>query len=150
MHLSKALELNPNFALGYAGLGYAYACGGQPERGLESLEEAQRLSPCDPFLAIYAPVARYMALFGLKKYEETIAVCRAYAALHPHHAGAWRLMTTSLGLLGKIDEAKEALARTLTLQPDLSSAHVANNTVFANPDDRARFLLGLQKAGLRD
>ena len=150
LHLSKALELNPNFALGYAGLGYAYACGGQPERGLESLEEAQRLSPCDPFLAIYAPVARYMALFGLKKYEETIAVCRAYAALHPHHAGAWRLMTTSLGLLGKIDEAKEALARTLTLQPDLSSAHVANNTVFANPDDRARFLLGLQKAGLRD
>jgi TolB-like protein len=150
MHLSKALELNPNFALGYAGLGYAYACGGQPERGLESLEQAQRLSPCDPFLAIYAPVARYMALFGMKKYEETIAVCRAYAALHPHHAGAWRLMTTSLGLLGKIDEAQEALARTLTLQPDLSSAHVANNTVFANPDDRARFLLGLQKAGLRD
>jgi TolB-like protein/cytochrome c-type biogenesis protein CcmH/NrfG len=150
MHLSKSLELNPNFALGYAGLGYAYACGGEPERGLESLEQAQRLSPCDPFLAIYAPVARYMALFGLKKYEETIAVCRAYAALHPHHAGAWRLMTTSLGLLGKIDEAKEALARTLTLQPDLSSAHVANNTVFANPDDRARFLLGLQKAGLRD
>jgi TolB-like protein len=150
MHLSKALELNPNFALGYAGLGYAYACGGQPERGLESLEQAQRLSPCDPFLAIYAPVARYMALFGMKKYEETIAVCRAYAALHPHHAGAWRLMTTSLGLLGKIDEAREALARTLTLQPDLSSAHVANNTVFANPDDRARFLLGLQKAGLKD
>jgi len=150
MHLSKSLELNPNFALGYAGLGYAYACGGEPERGLESLEQAQRLSPCDPFLAIYAPVARYMALFGLKKYEETIAVCRAYAALHPNHAGAWRLMTTSLGLLGKIDEAKEALARTLTLQPDLSSAHVANNTVFANPDDRARFLLGLQKAGLKD
>ena len=150
MHLSKSIELNPNFALGYAGLGYAYACGGEPERGLESLEQAQRLSPCDPFRAIYAPVARYMALFGMKKYEETIAVCRAYSALHPHHAGAWRLMTTSLGLLGKIDEAREALSRTLALQPDLSSAHVANNTVFANPDDRARFLLGLQKAGLKD
>ena len=150
MHLSKSIELNPNFALGYAGLGYAYACGGKSERGLESLEQAQRLSPCDPFLAIYAPVARYMALFGMKKYEETIAVCRAYAALHPHHAGAWRLMTTSLGLLGKIDEAREALSRTLALQPDLSSAHVAKNTVFANADDRARFLLGLQRAGLKD
>jgi TolB-like protein/cytochrome c-type biogenesis protein CcmH/NrfG len=150
MHLSKSLELNPNFALGYAGLGYAYACGGEPERGLESLEQAQRLSPCDPFLAIYAPVARYMALFGMEKYEETIAVCRGYAAVHPHHAGAWRLLTTSLGLAGKIDEAREALARTLTLQPDLSSAHVAINTVFAKPEDRARFLLGLQRAGLRD
>ena len=28
MHLSQAVELNPNFALGYAGLGYAFACGG--------------------------------------------------------------------------------------------------------------------------
>jgi TolB-like protein len=150
MHLSKSLELNPNFALGHAGLGYAYACGGQPERGLEFLEQAQRLSPCDPFLAIYAPVARFMALFAQEKYEETVAVCRAFVALHTHHAGAWRLMTGALGLLGKIDEAREALAHTLALQPDFSSAHVAHNTVFANPDDRARFLLGLRRAGLKD
>ena len=149
MHLSRSIDLNPNFALGYAGLGYAFACGGQPERGLESLEQAQRLSPRDPILAVYGPVVRYMALFALEKYEETTAVCRSIAALHPNHAGAWRLMTVSLGLLGRIDEAREALAHTLTLQPDLSSAHVTNDTVFADPSDRSRFLLGLQKAGLK-
>ncbi len=150
MHLSKSVELNPNFALGHAGLGYAYACGEQPERGLQSLEQAQRLSPCDPFLAIYAPIVRYMALFALGQYEETVAVCRSLTALQPHHAGAWRLMTVSLGLLGKIDEAREALARTLALQPDLSSAHVVHDTVFVNPNDRGRFLLGLRNAGLKD
>ena len=150
MHLSKSVDLNPNFALGHAGLGYAYACGEQPERGLRSLEQAQRLSPCDPFLTIYAPIVRYMALFALGQYEETVAVCRSLTALHPHHAGAWRLMTVSLGLLGKIDEAGEALSRTLALQPDLSSAHVVHDTVFVNPNDRARFLLGLQNAGLKD
>ena len=78
-HLSKSVELNPNFALGYAGLGYALACGGEPERGLQSLEQAHRLSPRDPFLAIYSPTVRYMALFALGRYEETIAVCRATA-----------------------------------------------------------------------
>jgi hypothetical protein len=57
-------------------------------------------------------------------------------------------MTVSLALLGKIDEAKAALAHTLSLQPDLSLAHVTENTVFADPADRARFLDGLQKAGL--
>jgi TolB-like protein/Flp pilus assembly protein TadD len=149
-HLSKAVDLNPNFALAYAGLGYALACGGEPERGLQSLEQAERLSPRDPFLAIYAPTVRYMAFFALERYEETIAVCRATAALHPNHAGAWRLMTVSLGLLGKTDEAAKALARTLTLQPDLSPAHVEINTVFADPSDRARFLLGLRMAGLKD
>jgi TolB-like protein len=149
-HLSKSVDLNPNFALGHAGLGYAFACGGQPERGLKSLAQARRLSPLDPFLAMYAPVVRYMALFALGQYEETLTVCRAMAARHPHHAGARRLMTVSLGLLDRTDEARESLAHTLALQPDLSSDHVANDTVYADASDRFRFLLGLQKAGLRD
>jgi TolB-like protein/DNA-binding winged helix-turn-helix (wHTH) protein/Flp pilus assembly protein TadD len=149
-HLTRAVDLNPSFALGHAGLGYALACGGQPERGLEALERAHRLSPRDPFLAIYAPVVRYMALFALERYKETIAVCRSTIALYPNHAGAWRLMTVSLGLLGRTDEAKAALAHTLTLQPDLSSDHVQVNTVYADPADRARFLDGLRKAGLKD
>ena len=149
-HLSKSVDLNPNFALGHAGLGYAFACGGQPERGLQCLEQAARLSPLDPFLAMYAPVVRYMALFALGQYEETVRVCRSVAARHPHHAGARRLMTVSLGLLGRTDEAKESLAHAVTLQPDLSSDHVANDTVYAAASDRSRFLLGLQKAGLRN
>jgi tetratricopeptide (TPR) repeat protein len=147
-HLSKAVTLNPSFALGYAGLGYALACGGEPERGLDELEQAHKLSPRDPFLAIYAPTVRYMALFALGRYEEAVAVCRSTAALHPGHVGSWRLMTVSLALLGKIDEAKAALAHTLSLQPDLSLTHVTDNTVFADPADRGRFLEGLQKAGL--
>jgi len=147
-HASRAVALNPSFALGYAGLGYALACGGEPERGLDELEQAHRLSPRDPFLAVYAPTVRYMALFALGRYEEAVAICRSTAALHPGHVGVWRLMTVSLALLGKIDEAKAALAHTLSLQPDLSLAHVTENTVFADPADRARFLDGLQKAGL--
>ena len=91
-----------------------------------------------------------MALFALERYKETIAVCRSTIALYPNHAGAWRLMTVSLGLLGRTDEAKAALAHTLTLQPDLSSDHVEVNTVYADPADRARFLDGLRKAGLKD
>ena len=149
-HLSTAIALNPSFALGHAGLGYALAAGRQPERGLQALEQAHRLSPRDPFLAIYAPTVRYMALFALGRYEETIEVCRATAALHPNHAGAWRLMTVSLALLGRIDEAKAALAHTLTLHPDLSIGHVETNTVYADPADRSRFLEGLRRAGLTE
>ena len=148
-HLTKSIELNANFALGYAALGYAFACGGKPECGLESLEHARLISPLDPFLAVYAPVVRYMALFALGGYEETVNVCRPMAARHPNHAGARRLMTVSLGLLGRIDEAQESLTHTLVLQPDLSSDHVANDTVYANPSDRSRFLMGLRRAGLK-
>jgi hypothetical protein len=90
-----------------------------------------------------------MALFALGGYEETVAVCRCMAARHPNHAGARRLMTVSLGLLGRTDEAREALTQTLVLQPDLSSDHVAKDTVYTDPTDRSRFLKGLQKAGLK-
>ena len=149
-HLSQSVEINPNFALGHAGLGYALACGGQPQRGLEALDRARQLGPLDPFLAMYAPITRYMALFALERYDEAIIVCRSVSARHPNHAGARRLMTVSLGLLGRIDEAKESLANTLPLQPDFSTDHVAYNTVFAHASDRSRFLRGLQKAGLRN
>jgi TolB-like protein/DNA-binding winged helix-turn-helix (wHTH) protein/Tfp pilus assembly protein PilF len=149
-HLSNAIDLNPSFALAYAGLGYALACSGEPERGLQSLEQALRLSPRDPFLAYYAPTVRYMALFALERYEDAVAVCRSTAELYPDHVGAWRLMTVSLGLLGKIDEARQALAHTRSLQPDLSLNHVEKNTVYASPADRARFLQGLRNAGLKD
>ena len=148
-HLSKSIELNPNFALAYAGLGYAFACGGKPDRGRESVQHARQISPLDPFLAAYAPVADYMGSFALGRYEETVDICRCMSARHPNHAGARRLLTVSLGLLNRIDEAQESLASTLKLQPDLSSDHVANDTVYTNPADRSRFLLGLQKAGLR-
>src|SRR4029077_10632353 len=140
-HLSQYVEINPNFALGNAGLGYALACGGQPQRGLgglgpgrdyalacggrahrglEALDRTRQLGPRDPFLAMYAPITRYMALFALERYDEAITVCRSVSARHPNHAGARRLMTVSLGLLGRIDEAKESLANTLALQPDFS------------------------------
>lgn len=148
-HLSKSIDLNPNFALGHAALGYAFACGGQPERGLEFLGHALVLNPLDPFLAVYAPVVRYMAHFAREQYDETIAVCRSMAARHPYHAGARRLMTVSLGMSGKVDEARDSLAQTLKLQPDLSTDHVENNTVYTNVSDRSRFLRGLRKAGLR-
>ena len=69
-------------------------------------------------------------------------------ALHPRHAGAWRLLTVSLALAGKIEEANAALARTLALQPDLSLDHVESNTIYADPADRGRFREGLVKAGL--
>lgn len=149
-HLSQSVEINPNFALGHAGLGYALACGGQPQRGLDALAQAWRLGPLDPFLTMYAPITQYMALFALERYDEAIAVCRSVAARHPNHAGARRLMTVSLGLLGRIDEARESLEHTLALQPDFSTDHVAYNTVFAHASDRSRFLRGLQKAGLRN
>ena len=60
------------------------------------------LGPLDPFIAIHGPVARYMALFALEDYEETVKVAPCDGSEHPNHAGARRLLTVSLGLLERI------------------------------------------------
>ena len=51
----RSIELNPNFTLGHAGLGYAWRAAANRKVDCSALEQAQRLSPRDPFLAIYAP-----------------------------------------------------------------------------------------------
>jgi adenylate cyclase len=47
--LETCLEINPNFALGYVGLGEAHVYAGNPTRAIEYLDTAIQLSPNDPF-----------------------------------------------------------------------------------------------------
>ncbi|NRD88217.1 hypothetical protein C8024_00245 [Sphingopyxis sp. BSNA05] len=48
MHLETAKSLAPSFALAYSGLASIQAMSGQPERALENMGIAMRLSPQDP------------------------------------------------------------------------------------------------------
>src|SRR5262249_42642827 len=59
-HLSQSIELNPSFALGHAGLGYAMAVGGQPERGLQALDQA----PLEPARSLSGGLCRHRAVHG--------------------------------------------------------------------------------------
>jgi tetratricopeptide (TPR) repeat protein len=47
--LETCLEINPNFALGYVGLGEAHVYAGNPIKAIEYLDTAIQLSPNDPF-----------------------------------------------------------------------------------------------------
>jgi tetratricopeptide (TPR) repeat protein len=62
-----ALRLNSNFALaqGYYGLGLAYV--GRWQEGVEAARRALRLSPRDPFSAIYNGVAAYAEFVPKRK-----------------------------------------------------------------------------------
>ena len=54
-------------------------------------------------------------------------------------------------IIGKQVKAIAVLSKGRSpLMPDLASAHVEMNTVYANPQERSRFLEGLRKAGLKN
>ena len=70
-----ALRLNPNFSLaqGYYGLALSYC--GRWEEGDLAARRALRLSPRDPFSAIYCGIASYAQSFVGRNYDEAMQAC---------------------------------------------------------------------------
>jgi tetratricopeptide (TPR) repeat protein len=148
--LTNALRLNPNFALAHAYLGFALGVGGQPEAGREALERALRLSPRDPFLMRDAITIRVLVEFAAGRYDEVVRLCLSAVQDRPNFTGAYRYAAASYSLLGKLDEAKAALARVLELDPAFTRSNVERVVVYSVPEVRARYLVGLRLAGLPD
>jgi adenylate cyclase len=131
--LTNALRLNPNFALAHAYLGFALGVGGQPEAGREALERALRLSPRDPFLMRDAITIRVLVEFAAGRYDEVVRLCLSAVQDRPNFTRAYRYAAASYSLLGKLDEAKAALARVLELDPAFTRSNVERVVVYSVP-----------------
>jgi tetratricopeptide (TPR) repeat protein len=146
--LRKALDLNPNFVMAHAYLGYALGVSGQAEAGAASLDRAVRLSPRDPFLTSDYMTIRAMIAFALGLYDEAITLCHRIIRDRPDHIGAYRLMTICYSLLGKEDEARRWLAEVLRLHPTLRVADEIAAVVYTDPHVSGKYVEGLRLAGL--
>ena len=74
--MQTAIAINPNFAHGHFGLGWAYYYGAaQSEQALPHIDAALRLSPRDPMrrrtLSLKGSVLRFLG-----RHDEAIANCR--------------------------------------------------------------------------
>jgi tetratricopeptide (TPR) repeat protein len=146
------VALNPNHALGVAGLGIYRVLDGRPQEALPYFERAFRLSPRDPQRAIWhlwVGLAHVMLGDDLKALDES----KRSAAANPQYSPAFALQVSALALLGREAEARAALAVLQQLQPDV--------TITRNKEDRGyhvaspefhrlieRYLDGLRKTGL--
>ena len=70
-----ALRLNPNFALAQAYYGLSLSYNGRWQEAAEAVGRAIRLSPRDPYLAVYCGVASYTQFVG-RNYKEAIELAR--------------------------------------------------------------------------
>jgi TolB-like protein len=142
-----ALRLNPNFALarGYYGVALTYFGGWQD--GDREARHALRLSPRDPFAAIYCGVAGYAQFIG-GNYEEAIRLAREGLRHRSDFVGAYRVLTAAAGMAGLDDVAKEALTGLRRVQPTISLSWLATRIPIHNDADRERYLEGFRRAGL--
>ncbi len=142
-----ALRLNPNFSLaqGYYGLTLSY-CGRWEEADLAA-RRALRLSPRDPFAAVYFGIAAYAQFIG-RNYEEAIRLSREGIRQRGDFVGAHRVLTAAAGMAGQDDVAKTALQELRRAQPNISIAWIASQMPIKLEADREHYLEGFRRAGL--
>jgi predicted Zn-dependent protease len=119
---------------------------GDWETALAQVQRAMRLSPADP-LGFYHAVVIASAYFIGERYEDAIAWARRAIGERPSYLTPHRLLAASRALLGRVDEAREAVRALLAVAPGDTLAAVAAHTA-TRGTARERYLDGLRRAGL--
>jgi TolB-like protein/Tfp pilus assembly protein PilF len=142
-----ALSLNPNFSLAQGMYGLPLAFSGQWEKAVEAAHRALRMSPRDPFSALYYGVASFAQYVG-RNYDEAMRLARAATRLRSDYAGGHRLFTVAAAMAGKPAAAAAALERLRHAQPNISLSWIADQLPFKREADREHYLEGFRRAGL--
>ncbi len=145
---AQAVKLNPSSAAAHSHLSRGLAFAGRDREAIEHGEEAIRLSPLDPEMALFLgaiAVAHYTA----GRYDEAARYTAEALRLRQGFQGAQRLHCASLAKAGRLDDARRFLTTVRRDQPDLSLAWVRANVPYQTRELMERFLDGLRLAGLR-
>ena len=141
------LRLNPNFALAQGFYGLSLAYNGRWQEADEAARRALRLSPRDPFSAVYMGVASYAQFLG-RNYEEAMRLARESIRQRNDFVGGHRVLTAAAGMAGQTEIAEAALKDLQRAQPNISLDWIASNMPIRHEADRDHYLEGFRRAGL--
>jgi adenylate cyclase len=146
--IERSLALNPNSAHAWMASGYVSCYRNLPDPAIEAFNRAIRLSPLDPFgWGLTGGIALAHMIAG--RYEEAIGW--ADRCLHERASVPMvlRIRAASCAHLGRLQEARQWLARLLEVDPRLTIAWLKDYaTMFLPPETVAVYLEDLRKAGL--
>jgi adenylate cyclase len=142
--IELALAICPNLASAYGALGAVLMWSGHPKKGRAALEKGIRLDPRNPNMNMYLlniTISYYLS------HEYDAAVERRGIRSYPDFSYLYRWLAAALGQIGRIEEAKEALAKAIAMAPTAFDMFVRRRVPWHRPEDYAHMLEGLRKAG---
>ena len=144
--LERAIELNPNCSLAYGSLGTVLSFAGESDESIRNNEIAIRSNPRD--LSIFFRFSAIaVAHFVAGRYEEAVKWARKSVQRKVNWHVGHAALVASLAHLGRIEEAKNALADYVEAVPEAAISRV-NRLPFKNQSDADRMAEGLRIAGL--
>ena len=147
--LRDAVELNPNFTWAHGDLGLALTFAGQAEDAVAPFNEAVRLSPRDPFCFLWFYLLG-LATFLVGRSDEALQHVERSLRLNPSIPGPYRVRAACLSELGRLEEARAALAEFLRFVPAATIASMRAQLPMKNPNDFERYAGALRRIGLSE
>jgi TolB-like protein/class 3 adenylate cyclase len=146
--IERALRLNPNLMDAWLSSGFAKLSLGEWDMAIDHFARAMRLSPFEPSLfAMQAGTAT--GHFYAGRYDEAAAWAAKSIGENPKYPPVWRTAAASNALLGRQEQAQNAMARLRQLDPTLRIATLKSVIpINLRPDLLAKMVDGLRKAGL--
>lgn len=144
----RALAAAPSSALAWTLSSATLSYLGRGEQAVRHAERGMQLSPLDRvryFQHMFLGIAHY----ANGSYEEAVRWARLSASENPSYTSTLRVLIVSLAALGRLEEAREAAARLLRLEPGFRIGdYLLTRIPYLEPTLRARCAEHLRKAGL--
>jgi adenylate cyclase len=147
-YLKTAINLNPSSAWAHYLLGVALTYSGRANEAIPHLHLAIKQNPHDPY------VSRFMACLAEAQMflgQDEQAVEWAQQSLRQHtavHYTGHTVLAAALGHLGRVEEAQKVLHALHVQWPHFSLALMVRSFSLNHPEFWARYLDGLNRAGL--
>jgi tetratricopeptide (TPR) repeat protein len=142
----RAVALNPNDADNYRDLGIILVFAGRPTQAIGLIEKAMRLNPRYP--SIY-PHGLGFAYVVARRYEAALPPLKNVLTLNPNFALAHADLAIAYAELGRLEEARTAMAEFQRLAPTFTLDVCKWFLPYKNLADLQRYLDSMRKAGLK-
>jgi TolB-like protein/tetratricopeptide (TPR) repeat protein len=143
----RALAINPNSSLAWALSGVCAGYMGDGEGAVERVSRAIELSPFDP-LAFYHKSMLAHAYLVAGRLDKAITWARRAMRENRCYTSTHRVLSISLALAGRIDEARAVIGELLTIEPNLTLARFRARYPARDAAVTARYAEALERAGL--
>ncbi len=144
--IESALAMSPNLADAHEALGSVLTRSGHPREGRIALEKGIRLDPRNPnnHLQLLDLTINY---YLSREYDAAVEAAKRGIRSYPGHSNQYRWLAAALGQTGRIEEAKEVLAKAIAIAPAAFDMFVRRRVPWHRPEDHAHMVEGLRKAG---
>ena len=150
--LNRSLELNPNNAAALAQAAALQAFSGDTAAAISLLDRSVRHNPLDRNYRLC--IGYVLTYFVAGEYEHVVEWTEMALREVPHSATPLRYRAASLGLLGRLEEGRQAMQRLLDLVPNFTITRARRfiefdaNNLFKTPGVAGALYEGLRRCGV--